>query len=520
LVSCSFIEFDERGDYQDFRQHQATMDYLTQLTTETPRDPLMLIFYCHGWRNNSQSEDVVRFNAFLGRLSVAMATEGNARRRRVHGVYLAWRGASVTPTVDPKKGYEFDYTRKIFGGDLIDPGTSFRSPWSYSVFAPEVLSFLTREPQAEHFVSGVPIARTILSCANFAKNDPRTETIVIGHSLGALMLEKALGQSTVALLSSAWRAPKGAPKNSWGIPAGLLPIDCVFLVNSAAPSIFAKELSDFMWAYGQTMEKYGVVQKGTSDKIPVIISITSKADNVTGKYARVGLSLIDPTDLPGLRQLYRKVVLAPENNPHPNDKNAPYPDEHIDYGQVPQRFYNQTTPGHNQLLVDHWIVPIEAPDAAAVDREWPIPADGKAKDFANPEQVMRQNHFAPPIELRAGDYVFRTRQRDEDKVWTWKLTDRPALKAVAQEASTEPAGQRASDILAWSHYGSDIPFPRPSPYWIVQCDKPLIKDHGDVWSDNAMELYMALYDHISRLRGEHNPKPIASDSTLADLPAK
>ena len=65
-ISCSFVEFDERGDFLDFRQH---LDCEARLKDLVQRGKILLLIYCHGWKNNSQSGDVVAFNSFLSRLA-------------------------------------------------------------------------------------------------------------------------------------------------------------------------------------------------------------------------------------------------------------------------------------------------------------------------------------------------------------------------------------------------------------------------------------------------------------------
>jgi len=51
-ISCSFVEFDERGDFLDFNQHRACQATLKNLAKS---GRLILVIYCHGWKNNSQS---------------------------------------------------------------------------------------------------------------------------------------------------------------------------------------------------------------------------------------------------------------------------------------------------------------------------------------------------------------------------------------------------------------------------------------------------------------------------------
>src|SRR5262245_44675806 len=62
-ISCSFVEFDERGDYLDFQQHRHAYTKIKGLAQDDER--LLVVIYVHGWKNNAQSGDVVRFNSFL-----------------------------------------------------------------------------------------------------------------------------------------------------------------------------------------------------------------------------------------------------------------------------------------------------------------------------------------------------------------------------------------------------------------------------------------------------------------------
>src|SRR6185436_3341179 len=65
--SCSFIEFDERGDYLDFRQHRHAYEKVRTLAEQNKN--LIVVIFVHGWRNSAQSANVVSFNEFLHQLS-------------------------------------------------------------------------------------------------------------------------------------------------------------------------------------------------------------------------------------------------------------------------------------------------------------------------------------------------------------------------------------------------------------------------------------------------------------------
>jgi hypothetical protein len=127
--SCSFVEFDGRGDYIDFAQHKHAWEKVGELAKQ---QPLLLVLYCHGWKNNSQSSDVVKFNDFLGRLA-ASDTVANLHYR-VHGVYLGWRGNLYRPFIE-KDDELLAYARtcKLFGEPVVSPKWSRPSKWTRSL---------------------------------------------------------------------------------------------------------------------------------------------------------------------------------------------------------------------------------------------------------------------------------------------------------------------------------------------------------------------------------------------------
>src|SRR4051794_37146308 len=102
----------------------------------------------------------------------------------------------------------------------------------------------------------------------------------MGHSFGALMLEQSLGQAMTGGLTMDWWQKDGESKER---PTGL-PFDLVLFVNSAAPSIYAKEMRDFLKAYRSGL---GIVHS-TEQDVPVIVSVTSTADWATGIVHPIG----------------------------------------------------------------------------------------------------------------------------------------------------------------------------------------------------------------------------------------
>jgi len=437
--SCSFVEFDERGDYLDFTQQRRSWEKIKELSFDQ-KEELLLVMYCHGWKNNSQSGDVLSFNRFLGRL--AASPDIQKRNLRVHGVYLAWRGNSFKHAIN-KESDEYRQTTSDFGGPVVNDKYRRKIPFLLAV--PELLSYWSRKGAAEAKVSGVPMARTIFTCANAAKHASppgRTNHVfVIGHSFGALMLEKSLGQACVGALTGEWpwdfkSALKAADAQP---PRNPLPFDCVLFVNSAAPSIHSKELSDLLWAHKSALARANLPDADA----PVIISVTSSADWATHYVHRIA-NVLAPLN-PSLWRSYDDGVLA-------DSKQAGQPPV-----EVPQAYFYEHTPGHNPLLVDHWIVP-----AVAGDTSEPPPAN-------KPVAVLQHNlNFTTKY-----PEIFYTSAPRAKSPAAWK---------IGTEAN--PPG--------WSQYERHAPVKRGN-YWIIRCDKPLIRGHNDVWSPTTMELYAALY---------------------------
>jgi hypothetical protein len=438
--SCSFVEFDGRGDYIDFQQHQDAWRKVQQFTNEN----LLLVIYCHGWKNNSQSADVVRFNSFLGRL--AASPEITNKGFRVHGLYLAWRGNLVHPAVDKndEDGF-YAQTVREFGEPIVNDKHHRKLP--LIPWAIEQLSYWSRKGAAEFQVSGSPIARTVFTCASLAKEMGRTNGVdrnrvfVMGHSLGALMLEKSLGQACLGVLAEEW--PWFTGQTSANYRANPLPFDVVLSVNSAAPAIYAKEMRDFLAAHRGALTAARVPHADA----PVFISVTSDADWATGVVHPIGNMF--SRFYPSLQRWYTTNLLA---TAHTND---PQPAVH-------QSAFYKRTPGHHPLLVDHWVQnqrtldPSEASDPASVLRH--------NLDFSVEKDQAR---------------VFQTSPRGKKgKPHEWLVTDTPPTRKAEK----------------WTRQFHDLPPRRyPSDYWIIRCDKGLIRGHGDVWSTTTMEMYAALY---------------------------
>jgi hypothetical protein len=456
-TSCSFVEFDGRGDYVDFEQH---LDAWHRVRDLANKQPLLLVTYCHGWKNNSQSSDVVRFVDFLGRLASTQAVSGY----RVHGVYLGWRGNLYRPyIVKDGETHSYERTSERFGGPVVSSKWSRRFVWTALI--QENLSYWSRRRAAEDKVSSVPMARTIYTCASLVKsidqqigrsmeNLTASRVLVMGHSFGGLMLERTLNSTCLDPLIDEWAWFRKATDDqvpSQAAHANPLPLDFVLFVNSAAPSVYAKAMRDFLAAHQKAL----VGAKARAAFTPVFISLTSAADSAT-RYAHPAANLLSRF-YPSLRHKYTQLIKISGTC------------------DVNQSWFFRRTPGHQPLLIDHWIEPADVP---------PDSSAGRTISPTSHSAVLEENlTLQTPTPLHFSAHAAGL----NGPVHRWKLT------LQASEADRNWANK----------FGPLVP--SQCSYWLIRCDKRIIRDHNDVWSDTAMEVYAALYRLVEWARHPKNP---------------
>jgi hypothetical protein len=455
-ASCSFIEFDERGNYLDFQQHRHGYTKLRELAQRGER--LLVIIYVHGWKNNCQSGDVVRFNSFLLRIAASpYVKEGGFR---VHGVYLAWRGNAFPHAFDPRDEH-FTVTKQAFGGEPIVDMRRARGRYNFLYWVPEHLSYWSRKEAAEAKVTGFDLVRTVFTLGYTARRYSDTNganrVFLMGHSFGALVIEQAFARSMLAPLTAEW------PWDDEDLIARArpnpLPFDLVLFVNSAAPSIYAKPVYNYMVAHRQALLRHGVVGADA----PIFISLTSEADSATRVAHRYGnlFARFDPS-------LWRKFEGSDFILSTTKETRSV---------KVPQWYYYQRTPGHNPLLVNRWIVP----------------ADADCKPLR--DQTVVQHNLDPKDPSEISSRTFQTSPRKAGgRTNTWKIVDSPP----DPKWSTYKGLRSMSSIGNASRCG----------YWIIRCEGEIINGHNDVWSTQAMETYAALLRESEILRHQkpHSPR--------------
>ena len=255
--ACSFVEFDGKGDLLAPEQ-VVNLENRLRHEAAPGGPPILLVFYCHGWRNNAQSGDVAYFLRLLRQTSLRWG-----KNFRVEGVYLAWRANPFKASLSADDQAVADGLTADFGGPVIDQTQTQPLPHAVT-WLPETLSEFVIQRRAEYEVSHLGLADALFSIAFAVKagdSANRHHAFVIGHSFGALLLERAIGPAGIALLEAEHSDP-GA-KQYW-------PFDLVIYLNAAAPSLYTKQVVEFLDRLNEHPAR------------PMFLSITSTADTATG----------------------------------------------------------------------------------------------------------------------------------------------------------------------------------------------------------------------------------------------
>ncbi len=93
-----FVEYDDQGQLRDRKQMQFVLDHYRKIAA---REDVILTVFVHGWHHSAAPGDgnIESFKGMLSKISAreAIASQQDARaRRKVIGVYLGWRGDSIT----------------------------------------------------------------------------------------------------------------------------------------------------------------------------------------------------------------------------------------------------------------------------------------------------------------------------------------------------------------------------------------------------------------------------------------
>jgi hypothetical protein len=223
----------------------------------------------------------------------------------------------------------------------------------------------------------------------------------------------------------------GAATNIEGGGTVPAPADLVLLLNPASDSLRAKGLIEMLNRMGSSAG-----QRFIDKDRPLVVSVTSEGDWATGKFFPARHR--DLQHLPRHRTYSRNA----------NDRSA------LPEGTNQRKFITQT-PGHNKLLRSHVI---------SVDQAQIAPSSRGAASGAAARTIFDQNLSAPLPSVNSS------------KSRTWRF-----------RSISKSGGTCTSEIQ---------PYPEAlmqTGYWIVQAPKEIIYDHGDIFNEQALALYAAIF---------------------------
>ncbi|MGA7274555.1 MAG: hypothetical protein WBX14_06890, partial [Candidatus Udaeobacter sp.] len=254
------------------------------------------------------------------------------------------------------------------------------------------LSFWNRKNTAERLASNYDVYDTIASISEEARKDHpgKQYTVLLGHSFGGLIVERSVAHAINAEIHGHADASRS------------MPADLMIAVNPAADSVLARQMIAALYS------------RKTEDTRPLFVSITSTGDWATGLVFPIG------TGLASISKGFNQV-----EPPGPGNT------------QVSERKFYTSTPGHNEMLINH----------ITVDKHETINSPNGLHAL---EENLQHNHVGNGFTLDGA----------EGKLDVWQI-------------------KRVGDV--------DV------PYWDVQVDPSIIKDHGDIWNERAEAMVAAIF---------------------------
>ena len=93
--TLGFVEFNDQGQLHDRNQMQAVLDHYYKIASD---NDVLLIVFVHGWHHNASPGDnnINKFRNLLSKVSYIEHVGNSESPRKVLGLYVGWRGDSIT----------------------------------------------------------------------------------------------------------------------------------------------------------------------------------------------------------------------------------------------------------------------------------------------------------------------------------------------------------------------------------------------------------------------------------------
>lgn len=251
-----FIEFDDQGQLWDRNQMDAV---ISQVNEEAGKGDVLIMTFVHGWKHNAEAGDdnVKTFRTTLRRLTELENRFGEASGqppRQVIGIYLGWRGRSVSmPLLKELTFWDRKNTAQKIGHGGVTEVLTRLELVKKTRDAIEINDAIAKELKK---------AKPDLEKANLATS--KTRLVVIGHSFGGAVVFSALSQIIEGRFIDT-HGPQGqlTGARSFG--------DLVVLINPAFEATQFSALSDMAAERGSYFPS----------QLPVMVVLTSEADYAT-----------------------------------------------------------------------------------------------------------------------------------------------------------------------------------------------------------------------------------------------
>jgi hypothetical protein len=238
----SFIEFDDQGQLWDREQLHKVLDSYQPIAGI---HDVLLVAFIHGWHHNADPEDdnVKEFRRLLTKLSHAESNGGTGRK--VLGVYIGWRGESITiPVINATTFWD-------------------RKNTAHKVGQQGVTEVLLKLEEIVNVKAGM----------NTAIAQPlKSRLVTIGHSFGGAVLYTALQQILEDRFIDSRQGKTSTTRNANGLG------DLVVLMNPAFEALRYATLYDISQDYCRDFPS----------QLPKLAILTSETDRATGWAFPVG----------------------------------------------------------------------------------------------------------------------------------------------------------------------------------------------------------------------------------------
>lgn len=435
--TLAFVEFDDQGWMYD----RAQMDLLmAELEAQSAGDNDLSIFvYVHGWKHNAEfcDNNVCCFRETLNQMQVLedkYASTYSWKPRKVFGIYVGWRGLSVT-------GPDFIRSTSFYSRKNVATRVALGS-------TRELLGKIKDFYERKNTVSGDSAERKstkqlpMQSTENKPLGRAGTRLLTMGHSFGGLVVYNAVAQ---ALMESAIE-PKEFEKSQWVKPFG----DLVFIVNPA-----------FEGTRYEPLHQIAKRREYPSYQPPVFIAVTSESDNATGKAFPIGRWLN------GIWENYS------------DGKEG----KNVSHTKPEQREANVKTIGHAKRYRTHELFYKSSADAKKRGAE-PLQDPGKCGcPYSNGIQKMLNS---ANMRLELEDW-----QKNLTNSNDWRaIQEGENIQANRIKGWT----RNYADGLVLKHDPTDPQNSPDNPFWVVHTREEIIPDHNGFYTPLFLNFIRHTYD--------------------------